>query len=106
MYCSKKRSFPKKVYDIYLCVSQGTSKERMEAFRYGLSVPFIQVRASEVTCKVLHLPVRTVVCVTRPKRYRVSRRKKVLPKKKTVLKMHTPPVFSIELDNMFETLDI
>ena len=79
---------------------------KMEDFRYGLSVPFIQVRASEVTCKVLHLPVRTVLCVTHPKRYRVSRRKKVLPKKKTVLKMHTPPVFSIELDNMFETLDI
>lgn len=103
------------MYDIYLCVLQGTSKERMEAFRYGLSVPFIQVRASEVTCKVLHLPVRTVVCVTRPKRYRLSRRKKVLPKNTVhhgrVKKCYTPvlkvpPVFSIELDNMFETLDI
>ena len=76
----------------------------MEAFRFGLSIPYIQNRASEMSRKLLDIPKvhRTVL---RPRRYK----RRIVPKKKQytpVLKIYTPPVFSIELDNMFETLDI
>jgi hypothetical protein len=75
----------------------------MEAFRFGLSIPYIQNRASEMSRKLLDIPR---VRVLRPRR-RYKRR--LVPKKKQytpVLKLYTPPVFSIELDNMFEVLDI
>jgi len=69
----------------------------MECFLFGLSVPSIQTRSSDVTRATMKLPVRTVVCV---RRYKVK--KKVPP----VVKMQSPPVFSIELDNIFDILDI
>ena len=78
----------------------------MEAFRFGLSIPYIQNRASEMSRKLLDIPR-----VTRPVlRQRIYKRR-LVPKKKyipkpPVLKIYIPPVFSIELDNMFEVLDI
>jgi hypothetical protein len=49
----------------------------------------------------MKLPVRTVVCV---RRYKVK--KKVPQVVPPVVKMQSPPVFSIELDNIFDILDI
>ena len=69
----------------------------MECFLFGLSVPSIQTRSSDVTRATMKLPVRTVVCV---------RRYKVPPMVPPVVKMQSPPVFSIELDNMFDILGI
>jgi hypothetical protein len=84
----------------------------MEAFRYGLSIPYIQDMAIRLSRKVLDVDLyKSSPPVTR-RRYRGSRRyrtKRVLPPrvpKPPVLKIYTPPVFSIELDNMFEVLDI
>ena len=76
----------------------------MESFRYGLSVPYIQSHASDMSRRVMKLSVipRTVLCV---RRYNVTRKKKFVKKVPPVLKLHTPPVFSIELDNMFDILD-
>jgi hypothetical protein len=85
---------------------QVSTSKKMEAFRFGLSIPYIQNRASEMSRKLLDIP-RTVLL--RPRRYK---RRRIVPKKKQyipkppVLKIYTPPVFSIELDNMFEILDI
>lgn len=82
---------------------QVSTSKKMEAFRFGLSIPYIQNRASEMSRKLLDIP-RTVLL--RPRRYK---RRRIVPKKKQytpVLKVYTPPVFSIELDNMFEILDI
>ena len=73
----------------------------MECFLFGLSVPSIQTRSSDVTRATMKLPVRTVVCV---RRYKVK--KKVPQVVPPVVKMQSPPVFSIELDNMFDILGI
>jgi hypothetical protein len=80
----------------------------MEAFRFGLSIPYIQNRASEMSRKLLDIPRVPRVTRTRPRRYKrrlVPKTKQYIPKP-PVLKVYTPPVFSIELDNMFEVLDI
>lgn len=86
----------------------------MEAFRYGLSIPYIQDRASEMSRKLLYIPMINkrkegpILCHPRAKRYRFSRNKKFpLPLPRTVLvvlKVHSP-VFSIELNNKFGILE-
>jgi hypothetical protein len=48
----------------------------MESFRYGLSIPYIQERASEMSRKLLNITVNKrkegpVLCYPRAKRYRV-----------------------------------
>ena len=80
----------------------------MEAFRFGLSIPYIQNRASEMSRKLLDIP-RVNRTVLRPRRYKrriVPKKYIPIPKPPPVLKIYAPPVFSIELDNMFEVLDI
>jgi hypothetical protein len=66
----------------------------MEAFRYGVNIPYIQVRAIEVSRKLL-LPKKVITCY---RRYRRS-------PPKPVKKFSKPSVFSIELDNKFDILD-
>lgn len=82
----------------------------MEAFRYGLSIPYIQDMAIRLSRKVLDVDLyKSSYPVRRRRGPRRYRPKVVLPPrvpKPPVLKVYTPPVFSIELDNMFEVLDI
>ena len=80
----------------------------MEAFRFGLSIPYIQNRASEMSRKLLDIPVNSRKSIVCRKRKRYRRRPVPVPvSKPRVFKLYQPPpVFSIELDNMFEVLDI
>ena len=77
----------------------------MECFRYGLSIPYIQIRAINVSNNV---PTRRI----RYRRYRkpVTRRyRKPVPAPAPIVpkvKIYKPYIFSIELHNMFEILDI
>ena len=102
MYVQKKSLFQKECI-IYTYVFDKVLVKDMESFRYGLSVPYIQTRASEVTLRVLKVSFtpRTVLCV---RRYNVTRKKK-LPKKFVPPVLKVSPVFSIELDNMFDILE-
>ena len=79
----------------------------MECFRYGFNFPSIQNRAVAVSRKFMGQPKPRIRF--RPRyRYRYLHKHpiKVEEPPKIPLKIYKPYIFSIELHNMFEILDI
>lgn len=75
----------------------------MESFRFFLSIPYLNKLAIANSNIVLGLGPKKKSVVRR-----MYRRYRVLPPvpKVSRVKLYHPPVFSIDLDNMFEVLDI
>ena len=74
----------------------------MECLRFGLDFPSLNRKATILSSKVLSLPIPRV-------RRRGSRGKRVRVRKVHMsppvpMKIYKPPVFSIELDNLFDVL--
>jgi len=79
----------------------------MECFKFGFNFPEIQKKSTVISSKVL--VVRGRVKRTRPRRrYYHPRPRTVLVTipPKPVMKIYVPHVFSLELDNMFDVLDL
>lgn len=79
----------------------------MECFRFGLDFPSLNRKAVILSSKVLGLPNP----YARRPRHRGGRNRcrkfHVAPPPNPVrLKVYEPPTFSIELENLFEVLDI
>jgi len=95
------------MYELYPSLKGTSSKKskKMEAFRFGFDFPIQKKAAASVfRSSIPKKPVRPRPI--RRYRYRVPRTVIVTPVKKFVMKTFTPKTFSLELDNMFEILDV
>jgi hypothetical protein len=89
-----------------------TKQKRMECFRFGLDFPTLNRKSVTIASKVLGLPERRSRRRGSRGRGRGRGRKYYTlphppqPPPTVQLKMYKPPTFSIDLENLFEVLDI
>ena len=73
----------------------------MECLRFGFDFPSLNRKATTLSSKVLGIPITRV----RRRGYRAKRVRKVHTSQPPVpMKIYNPPVFSIELENLFDVL--